>query len=440
MVVAGQAPARAGAGRRAWGVLAVVVGCTVVVFLDKALLGLVAHPLIRELHLSTVEFGGISGASYLLFGITCLVVGFLADRVSPRWVLLVCGLMWALGQLPAMFAVSGAMLYASRLAVGAAEGPAQPLSHVVAYSWFPNDRRGLPAALITCGASIGKIALAPVLALVIVAYGWRSGFVAVGLLALVWSLLWLATGRLGPYAARDVPTGRGTEPVTEDRPMVADPRVPWRALLLNRTFVGSLIAYFMQGALAAVIFTWLPSYFQDGLGFSPAESGALLALPSAMAMVALLAVGGFSDRLLRRGVRSRLARGVLGGACLVVGGLVLCTLPWLHQAVPAIIALMIGYGLSTTVQATTNPVVAEICPAGQRCGILGVLTALGTSAGVLSPVVAGKLLAHPATPAQGYTTAFLLFGGLLAVGGLCLALLVDPARDTQVAVPVGNST
>jgi hypothetical protein len=47
------------------------------------------------------------------------------------------------------------------LAVDAAEGPAQPLSHVVAYSWFPNHRRGLPAALITCGASIGKIALAP---------------------------------------------------------------------------------------------------------------------------------------------------------------------------------------------------------------------------------------------------------------------------------------
>jgi MFS family permease len=423
MVVAGEAPARAGAGRRAWGVLAVVVGCTVVVFLDKALLGLVAHPLIKDLHLGTVEFGGISGASYLLFGITCLGVGFLADRVSPRWVLLVCGLMWALGQLPAMFAVGGGMLYASRLAIGAAEGPAQPLSHMVAYSWFPNDRRGLPAALITCGASIGKIVLAPVLALLIVAYGWRSGFVAVGLLALLWSLVWLATGKLGPYA------GQAVEPT--ERPASAEvTRLPWRKLLLNGTFLGSLIAYFMQGALAAVIFTWLPSYFQDGLGFSPAASGSLLALPSATAMVALLAVGGVSDRLLRRGVSSRLARGVFCGTCLVVGGLVLCTLPWLHQAVPAIIALMIGYGLSTTVQASANPVVAEISPVGQRCGVLGVLSALGTSAGMLSPIIAGKLLSHPATPAQGYTTAFLLFGGLLALGGLCFALLVDPERDT----------
>jgi MFS family permease len=409
-------------GARAWGVLAVVVGCTVVVFLDKALLGLVAHPVIRELHLSTVEFGGISGASYLLFGVTCLVVGFLADRISPRWVLLACGLVWALGQLPAMFAASGAMLYASRLAVGAAEGPAQPLSHVVAYTWFPNDRRGLPAALITCGASIGKIALAPVLAVLVAAYGWRSGFVAVGVLALVWSVLWLLVGRLGPYIPAAGPAAH--------RPAA---RVPWRRLLLSRSFLGSLVAYFCQGALAAVIFTWLPSYFEDGLGFSAAAAGSLLALPSAMAMVALLVVGATSDRMLRAGRRSRLARGVFGGACLVVGGLALCTLPWLHSAVPAILALMVGYGLSTTVQATTNPVVAEISPAGQRSGTLGVLSALGTSAGVLSPAVAGALLAHPATPRQGYSTVFWLFGGLLVLGGLCFALLVDPERDAAPA-------
>lgn len=402
-----------------------MVGCSVVVFVDKALLGLVAQPLIRDLGLSATRFGAISSASYLLFGVTCLIAGFLADRISPRRVLIVCGLMWAVGQVPAIFAVTGGMLFTSRLAVGAAEGPAQPLSHVVAYSWFPNERRGLPAALITCGAAIGKIALAPVLALIIVTFGWRAGFASVGALALVWSVLWLATGRLGPYAA----------PASSAATVAASPelRVPWRRLLLTRTFLGSLAAYFTQGALAAVIFTWLPSYFQHGLGFSAAASGTLFALPSVMAIVALLSVGTITDGLLRRGVRSRIARGVFGGACIVVAGLVLCTLPWIHNAVLAIIVLMIGYGVSTTVQAVTNPAVAEIAPARQRAGVLGVLTALGTSAGVLSPILAGALLDRAATPQQGYTTAFLVFGGLVALGGLCFALLVDPDRDARRA-------
>ncbi|MEV0085056.1 MFS transporter [Saccharopolyspora sp. NPDC050642] len=406
--------------RRAWTVLSVVVACSVVVFLDKALLGLVAQPLKQELHLSSAEFGSISGASYLLFGITCLVVGFLADRISPRWVLLACGLMWALGQVPALFAVTGGVLFASRLAVGAAEGPAQPMSHVTAYSWFPNHRRGLPASLITSGAAIAKIAFAPVVTLIIVAFGWRAGFVTVGLLALVWSAAWLAVGKMGPYStASEIAAAAPAE------------RVPWRRFLFSGTFIGALLAYFTQGALAAVIFTWLPSYFQHGLGFSAAVSGSLFGLPSAMAIVALLAVGAVSDRMLRRGVRSRVARGLFGGACLVLAGLVLCLLPWVHSPVLAVITLMIGYGVSTTVQTVSNPVVAEIVPPGQRAGALGVLTALGTSAGVLSPIFTGKLLDVAETPQAGYTLAFLVFGGLVAFGGLCFALLVNPERDVR---------
>ena len=48
---------------------------------------------------------------------------------------------------------------------------------------------------------------------------------------------------------------------------------------------------------------------------------------------------------------------------------------------------------------------------------------------MLSPVVAGALLDGAATPREGYTAAFLIFGGLVALGGLVFALAVDPARD-----------
>ncbi|MEU5105144.1 MFS transporter [Streptomyces sp. NPDC021354] len=404
-----------------------------VIFLDKALLGLAAKPLMADLHLSKAEFGSLGSAAYLLFGVTCLIAGFLSERISPRWILLVCGLLWAAGQVPALFAVSGAAIYASRVMVGAAEGPAQPLAHMAAYSWFPNERRGLPAALITCGAAIGKLALAPVLTLVILHFGWRAGFLSVGLLALTWSVVWFFTGRLGPYADKAA-TGRAHEktsdPQEEEKRAVRD-SVPWRRILLNGTFLGALAAYFTQGALAAVVFTWLPSYFEDGLGFSAATSGSLFGLPSAMAIVALLSVGPITDRLLRRGFSSRFVRGVFGGSCLVAAGLILTLLHWVTSPVVAVALLMLGYGLSTTVQAVANPAVAEIAPAARRGGALGVLTALGTSAGIISPMFTGWLLDRSATEQQGYTDAFLVFGVLVAFGGLCFALLVNPERDAR---------
>lgn len=405
---------------RAWVIAIVVMLSAVVVFLDKILLGLAAEPMRDDLGLSASGLGSLAGASYLLFGVTCLIVTFSAQRISPRWVFLACGLVWACGQLPAIFAVSATMIYASRFVVGAAEGPANPLALTSMYSWFPNDRRGTPTALYTSGASVAKIALAPVLTLVIIGFGWRAGFVTVFAMALAWALLWLLVGRIGPY---------GTAPAPR-KPGVPAARVPWRKALLNRTFVGGLVAYLTQNAFAAVIFTWLPSYFHQGLGFSTVVSGSLFGLPSAAGIVALFATGFTADRMLRRGVRSRRARGLFGGVVLVVSGLVLTVLPWVHTPVLAIVILMLGYGGSVTVNTFANPAVTEIVPAQQRPALLGVLSGIGISAGAVTPFLTGYLVDHAATPQQGYTTAFLLCGVLLVVGGLCFGAMVNPERDT----------
>lgn len=418
---------------RAWTVTAAVIGAAVVVFLDKAVVGLVAAPVQKEFGLSATAFGTISSASYLLLVVACLVIGILSDRLSPRLILLVCGLLWAIGQIPAVLAVSGFMLVVGRLFVGAAEGPVVPLMHTVAYSWFPNDRRGLPASLITSGAAVAKVALLPLLTLIIVAFGWRSGFLTVGLMALVWVAVWTVVGRVGPYA--DTPTGAPTgtaAPAVSAVPAV--PAVPvrsWRPLLLNRTFLAAGLAYFAQNALASVIYTWLPSYFEHGLGFSATASGLLFSLPSALGIIALVVAGSVTDHRLRRGGSSRRVRGIAGGIVVALSGFLLTLLPWVSSAVPAIVLLVAGYGTSVTVNTFTLPSVAEITPAARRGGVLAVLAALGGVAGIVSPLLTGVLLDLAGTPQAGYTLAFLLFGGFVVLGGVVFAVFADPVRDAR---------
>ncbi|MHA6619148.1 MFS transporter [Pseudonocardia sp. DLS-67] len=405
---------------RAWTVTAAVVGAVVVVFLDKALIGIVANPVRDELGLSSTAFGALGSASNVLQLIACLGLGTLANRVSPRLLLLVSGVLWAAGQAPAVLATTAVALVASRLVVGAAEGPVVPLLHTVAYSWFPNERRGLPASLITAGSSVAKVALLPVLTVVVVAHGWRSGFLTVGVLALVWTVIWYAVGRMGPFAA-------GSTPVDAPAP------TRWTRLLRSRTFLVAAFAYFAQGALAAVVFTWLPSYFENGLGFTATESGLLYALPSAMGIVALLGMGAIGDRMLRRGVGSRTVRGVVGGLVLAASGALLCVLPWVSSTVVAIAVLVLGYGFSVTVNTVTLPMIAEIAPAAKRAGALAALIAAGSCAGIVSPLVTGMILDSTSSPGAGYTTAFLMCGGLLVVAGLLFSTVADPERDAVVA-------
>jgi MFS family permease len=190
-----------------------------------------------------------------------------------------------------------------------------------------------------------------------------------------------------------------------------------------------LLATFAQGALAAVVFTWLPSYYEDGLGISPSLSGVLFALPSVAGVIALIGIGEVGDRLMRRGAPMRVSRGLAGGACLLLAGISLMLLTWVSSSVVAVTLVVLGYGLSVTVNTVTYPVVPELFPASRRAGALAMVTAASAAAGVLSPLVVGLLVDGAASPGKGYTTSFLVFGGVLALGGLLFGWLVDPDRD-----------
>ncbi|GAA0899638.1 MFS transporter [Pseudonocardia zijingensis] len=405
-----------------WAVTLAAAGAAVVVFLDKALVGLVAQPLTQELGISSTAYGAVGSASYVLNVVTCLVVGLAPRAVGPRWGLLVCGLLWAVGQAPAALAGTAGLLVVSRLVVGAAEGPAVPLAYTATYSWFPARRRGLPAAVITSGSSFAKIALLPLVTLLVVHLGWRAGFVAVGVVALLWCAIWLAVGRMGPEA---------------QAPAAERVRPDWRLMLRNPTMLACLAATFCQGALAAVVFTWLPSYFQAGLGFSQTTAGTLFALPSVMGVLALFAVGTVGDRMLRTGRTARAARGLVGGVCLTLAGVLLMLLPAVDAPVAAVAVVVLAYGLSVTVNTVTYPMIGSLVPPSTLGNALAVLTAASGVAGIVSPLAAGVILDTRGDAAGGYDLAFLVFGAVQTVGGLLFWWFARPERDA-VRPPVAE--
>ena len=76
---------------------------SVVNFLDKIVLGLVAVPLMAELRLSAQQFGLVASAFFWLFSVSTIGVGFLANHIPTRWLLLGMGVLWAKLQFPMAF-------------------------------------------------------------------------------------------------------------------------------------------------------------------------------------------------------------------------------------------------------------------------------------------------------------------------------------------------
>ena len=166
-------------------------------FADKVVVGLAAQPIMADLHLTPEQFGLIGSSFFFLFALSAVIVGFITNHVPTRHTLLVMAIVWSLVQFPMLGTVSLEVLIACRIILGAGEGPAAPVATHAIYKWFPDSLRGLPTAIIAQGSALGVIVAVPALNWIIVNYSWHWAFGALGIVGLLWAVLWLIFGREG---------------------------------------------------------------------------------------------------------------------------------------------------------------------------------------------------------------------------------------------------
>jgi ACS family D-galactonate transporter-like MFS transporter len=136
------------------------------------------------------QFGTLGSAFFLLFSLSGILVGFAANRVRTKVLMLGMALVWALALLPMIWVSSFALLLAGRVILGAAEGPSFPVALHAVYKWFPDSQRALPTSIVACGAAVGTGLIAPVITWIIVHHGWHAAFGTLGLLGLAWAAIW----------------------------------------------------------------------------------------------------------------------------------------------------------------------------------------------------------------------------------------------------------
>ncbi|QYN40703.1 MFS transporter [Pseudonocardia sp. DSM 110487] len=387
---------------------------------DKAVLGLVAQPLAEELGLSASQIGLIGSAFFVAFTVGNLAAGLLNRWMALKWSLGLLAVGWSFAMLPVPFAAGFTVLLLSRMLLGFLEGPSSPIVHTALYSWHPREKRGLPSACITASASLAKIAVAPALALVVAAFGWRAAFFVLAAAGLVWLLVWLPSWTPGPYGEDKASRPAGTS---------EEPSVPWAKVLLSPTFLGSALAAMVMYALVTVVLTWLPSYFELGLGYSRVQAGAMFGFPSIASLVAMFALSLISDRLIARGATSRTLRGIVPSVGLLACGLSMALLPLIGTPALAVAVVSIGYSFGSSIFPLFNAALSEIVPPRQLAGMLGVYMAVMALGGIYGPYLTGLIVDNAASPAAGYTQAFQILGVMAIVGGVAALLWVNPERD-----------
>ncbi|WP_267241960.1 MFS transporter [Streptomyces sp. PR69] len=435
---------------RARVVLVVLALFIVINAADKAVLGLTADPIRDDLGLSATEFGTIASSFYLLFSASAVLVGFLGDRIRARPLLAALALVWAAAQLPILLPAAGfGALVATRVVLGAGEGPGYPLANYTAFTWFPERERALPSAVVMAGAAGGTMVAAPLVILVSNTLGWRAAFGLLGAVGIVWTLVWLRVGGSGPYTAsldpagpapgEDTAEGRGADRA-EHRAEGVGAAVGahtgrattgvglWRVVTTG-TWLGATFSAFAVMWTLALGFAWLPLFLEEQAGFSDAAIGGIIGLPALAMAVLVLTAGAVAQRLLRRGVTARLAQGLVGALLPLAAGLCLLLSTRVTVAALLLPLVVIAFSAGNGQTPLTQAAIADVCPPARRSAALGLSYAVAALSSLLAPYVTGRIIDAAPHEAAGYAHAFDVAAWLLVAGAVVSALLIRPDRD-----------
>ncbi len=400
----------------AWTVTFLLFLFMVVNFADKIVVGLAGVPIMTDLKLEPEQFGLLGSSFFFLFSIAAIVVGFIVNKVPTRWVLLVLAVIWALAQFPMVGAVSFTTLLICRVVLGAGEGPAFSVAAHAIYKWFPDEKRTLPTAILSQGSAFGVILAVPALNWVIVNHSWHYAFGALGVVGLIWVAAWLALGKEGPLDE--------TQALA-----VNEPKIPYLQLLTSRTFVGCVAATFGAYWALSLGLTWFTPFIIKGLGFSQSQAGLISILPWVFGATVVILSGWISQLMMARGYTTRVARGVLGSVPMVIGGLILATMPHVQGAGLQIALLVIGSGLCGAIYVVCPPMLGEFTPVSQRGAVIAIYGAIYTLAGIIAPNVMGAVIQRAGSMVDGYMTGFTINAVIMIASGVLGLLLLWPNTE-----------
>ncbi|MFV0457546.1 MAG: MFS transporter [Actinomycetales bacterium] len=423
----------------------------IVAFADKAVLGLVASEAIPDLGITPVQFGFIGSAFFFLYSVVSIVTGFLASRISVKWILFTMGLVWAVLQFPMLAGGGALVLLITRIVLGGAEGPATAMSLTSAHGWFPPHKRALPSNLVAAGSTLGPVFAAPILAWVIIEFGWRWAFGALGIFGLVWVSLWLVLGGDGPYSGsgRKKATIEATEAAAPVEGAVSEPQqsgldeqrpISITRALLSMTFLAAVIGGGSNFWVQGFVTTWLPQYLNGVIGLDMAQVGVATTFPWITGAVVLLLLGVLGQRLMAAGRNAHQAIALPFAAAAGIAGVCFIGVQYTSgYASVALLSLAAGCSLAYPMTASA---LGYAVGAKQRPILMATLGGVASVGAIISPTLVGYLMTaagYQAPPkgepiptemvanmAAGVHQAFTITGVVLLVGGTLVAVFLRP--------------
>ena len=397
--------------RRRWLILGLIFTITVINFIDRQTLSVLAPVISRVFHLTNTQYGRVVAA--LQFGMMSgeFPMGALMDRWGARLGLSAAVFWWSAATGAQVFARNGIQFGAIRYWMGTGEcgnysGGMKTVTRI-----FKKKERTLAIGIFNSGSMIGATVATPLVVFLMHRYGFRTAFLVPALAGFLWVPLWWTFYGREPKSA----TLAGDPKPVSLKTMLGD-SASW-AIMGCRFFIGPVMQFYWY---------WMPTYLFNVRHMSMIQIGILGWIPFLMGDIGG-PLGGWAAGLLQaRGLSILNVRRITmyGSSLLCITSLLVPIMPNVTSAL-----LMIGMAMlaDNFLSANMFGAVTDLFPDSQVGRATGLTGVAGGLSGLLFPLLTGILVDH-----FSYRPVFLLVAFMPLLGSFSLfALARRQYRDAS---------
>jgi len=361
--------------KRPWLILTLLFLLTVVMFVARQALSVMAPVLRGIFHLSNEQYGRIVSALGLGMMSGEFPMGMLMDWLGARRGLAVAVCWWSAATGSLALAGSGLQLGLSQLWKGTGECGAYSGGVKTITRLFEKKDRTLAIGIFNGGSVIGATLAPPVIVYLLQHYGFRIAFLVPTAAGFLWIPLWWFLYRREPKSAKEA----------------VGPRVSMRQMLGQSSSWAVMLCRFFIGPVMQFYWYWTPSFLFNALHMTMTQIGFLGWIPFLMGDVGGVLGGWFAGVLLRRGVSVRNTRRIsMYGSALICA--VSLAVPVMHGVGAALAMISIAIAADNFLSAHMFAAVTDLFPdeqVGRATGLTGIA---GGLSGMLFPLVTGLLV------------------------------------------------
>lgn len=277
-----------------WFALGILMLVGLTNYMDRLSISILQVPIKVELGLSDTQLGAITGLSFsLVYTLAAIPIARLADRRSPKQIIVICLIVW--NALTMLCGLAGSFLALAVLRMGVAIGEAGcgPTTQALLANYFPHHQRGRAIALWQMVFPMGSLIGIFGSGLLSAALGWRTTFLVLGgagLLTVPLVILFLREPQLtSATVSKETLSGPATSTLQALREILS--QRAYRLLL-----AGGLLAAIPLNA----VLNWNAPFYGRAFSLPLAEVSYIVAMTAGIGGILGVVGGGFVSDLLGR--------------------------------------------------------------------------------------------------------------------------------------------